>query len=145
MARDRPLAFVPLVVLVLIQNIATNAVLIPRYGADGAAVAAAISGLILTGGSIWVVRRFFGRLRLVRAFAAPLAGGLAMTGVVLLMGAPFIVELAVGVLAYAAAFALAEWRAFPDDAALFKRLIANGARRVLSGGASTAPHGRAGP
>ena len=132
-ARDRPLAFVRLIAIVVVQNVVMNAILIPRYGADGAAVTAAVSGLILTVASIWVVQRFFGRLELVRAFAGPMLGGLAMTAVALLMGGPFVAEFALGLVAYALVLALVEWRAFPDDAALFARLATNAAARFRGG------------
>jgi O-antigen/teichoic acid export membrane protein len=150
-ARDRPLAFVRLVVVVAIQNIAMNAVLIPRYGADGAAVTAAVSGLVLTAAAIYVVQRMFGRLHLARAFAGPVAGGLAMAGLVVLLRAPFPVELAAGLLAYVCVALLVEWRAFPRDLALFMRLARAAATRIhpgrvrLTGGGSTPRHGRAAP
>jgi O-antigen/teichoic acid export membrane protein len=150
-ARERPLAFVRLVVVVGIQNIAMNAVLIPRYGADGAAVTAAVSGVILTTAAIYVVQGMFGRLQLGRAFAAPAAGGLAMAGLVVLLNAPFPVELAAGFVAYAAVAALTERRLFPDDLALFSRLARAAVARIhpergeLSGAASTPRHGRAAP
>jgi O-antigen/teichoic acid export membrane protein len=150
-ARERPLAFVRLVVVVGIQNIAMNAVLIPRYGADGAAVTAAVSGVILTAAAIYVVQEMFGRLQLGRAFAAPAAGGLAMAGLVVLLSAPFPVELAAGLVAYVAVAGLTERRFFPDDLALFLGLARGAAARIaaggvrLSGAASTPRHGRAAP
>ena len=50
-------------------NVVLNLLLIPRYGAPGAAVTAAVSGVILTAAAIYVVQEMFGRLQLGRAFA----------------------------------------------------------------------------
>lgn len=127
-ARDRPFAFVRLVAVVVLQNVITNIVLIPAYGADGAAVSAALSGLILTVASILIVRRVVGEVRPGRAFAAPLAGGLAMTATVLLLDLWFPIELLLGVASHAALFLLVERRAFPDDAALLTQLVRDAGR-----------------
>jgi O-antigen/teichoic acid export membrane protein len=130
-ARERPLAFARNVGVVLMLNIALNAVLIPEYGASGAAFTAALSSLVLLALGFVLVRTLTGRVRLLRMLGAPFAAGAAMAALVLLAGLPAVPEALLGGLAYLAAFFAFERRVFPDDFRAFVGLVR---RRGSTGG-----------
>lgn len=122
-SRRRPTAFIRTALVVIVQNIAFNLVLIPRYGADGAAFNAALSGLLLAGASIYQVRRTAGRLSLARVLAGPLLAGGAAAGVVLAAQLPLVASSAIGLGTYAAVLLTFERAAFRDDAELARSLL----------------------
>ena len=126
-SRDRPQDFARVATWVAAFNIALNIVLIPRWGADGAAFVAALSSALLAVLSMLVVGRSFGRIGLVRAFGAPLAGGLGMTAAVLPAGLPLVPAALAGGLAYAVASLTFERLAFPAD---FERIRGLASRRA---------------
>jgi O-antigen/teichoic acid export membrane protein len=115
-ARDRPGAYTRVVAPMVIVNIGLNAVLIPPYGAGGAAFAATVTSALLAGLALWQAHVVVGRSDLVGAFAGPALGCCAMAAVVLVLRLPWIVEAVLGGLAYAVAFAAFEWTARRDDA-----------------------------
>lgn len=82
-ARERPLAFARVVAVVLGANIALNAVLIPPYGASGAAFTAAFSAFVLFVAGFLLVRSLIGRVRLARALVGPAIGVLGGVAYVL--------------------------------------------------------------
>lgn len=114
-ARDRPGDFSKLLGLVAAVNIVMNVALIPTYGADGAALAASVSGLLLGLFAVWRVRTVVGQVSLIRSASGPVAGGAAMTVTALALPLAFVPDLLVSGLVYAAVFALVEATAFPDD------------------------------
>jgi O-antigen/teichoic acid export membrane protein len=122
-ARDRPGDFTRIVGLVAAQNIAFNFILIPPYGADGAALNAALSGLLLAGLSIWKVTSTTGAISLVRAFAGPVAGGVAMTAVILLTDLPLVPAALAGVAAFLVVLLAFERVVFHDDFARLRELL----------------------
>ena len=65
-ANDRPRLMHSILLITVVQNIAMNALLIPPYGATGAALTAAVSGLLLGVLSIRQGTRTLGHVRLVR-------------------------------------------------------------------------------
>ena len=77
-------------------NVVLNLILIPAEGANGAAAAALASGTLLAALALWQARVVLGPADLVGAFGGPVLGGLAMTAVVLLLSAPWVVELVLG-------------------------------------------------
>src|SRR3954453_11028636 len=89
-AADAPATFARLVAAVVAGNLAINLVAIPRYGADGAAGTALLSGAALAVAGVALVRRRGGPLRLSRVLLGPLAGAAAMTAVALALPLPFV-------------------------------------------------------
>lgn len=136
-ARERPLIFARAVGVVLVLNVALNAVLIPPYGASGAAFTAALSSLVLFVSGFVLVRSLTGRVQPVRSLGAPVAGALAMTAVALTSGLSTIPAAVLGALAYGIAFLLFERLVFPDDLAAFARL-ARGRRAPAADGGRVA-------
>lgn len=122
-ARDRPGTFSRLLVGVAVLNIAMNLILIPPYGAGGAAFTAAVSGLLLAVLSVRCVTTVVGRVSLLRALAGPTLAGLAMTAAILPFDLPLVPAAAAGTLAYAAVLAGFERLAYPDDFAAMLRLL----------------------
>lgn len=120
--RDHPGDFVRPAVIVIVQNLIFNLILIPRYGASGAAFNAVLSGAIL---ALWTGRRAgrrIGHISLTRVLAAPLLASGAMAGTILLTGADIAVTpLVAGALVYVATFALIERLAFPADFRFYAR------------------------
>jgi O-antigen/teichoic acid export membrane protein len=121
--RDRPQHFTWIVAFVAFENIVLNLILIPKYGADGTAFNAALSGLLLAVLSIALVSRHFGRIRLLRAFGAPVAGGLAMAAVMLPTDLPLVPAAAVGVACYLAGLLTFEALVFPSDLARIRAAV----------------------
>ncbi|MGY1735386.1 flippase [Geodermatophilus sp. SYSU D00684] len=113
--RDRPGAFGWLLVGVVIQNVVFNLVLIPRYGAVGAAFNAALSGLVLALLGFRRARGVLGRVRLLRALASPLVAGAAMAGAMVVSAWVPLVSIVLGAVVYVLVLALVERVAFPED------------------------------
>ena len=128
-ARHRPLAFARAVAIALPLNIALNLILIPPYGAAGAAIAAAVSSLLLALAGARYVTEVTGRLRATRALAAPAVGGCAMAAVILATGLPLVPAAALGMAVYALVLVSIQRIAFPDDV----RLLAGLLRRRTAG------------
>ena len=107
----------------LVVNVAVNLVVIPEYGADGAAAVAAFSAFLLFALGFLLVRSITGRVRLVRPLGAATAGGLAMAGTVLVCGLPPVAAGVAGLAAYAIVFLGFERLAFPEDLTTFRALL----------------------
>ena len=120
-AHDRPRLMHRILLLTVIQNIGMNLVLIPPYGPTGAALTAAVSGLLLGTLSIWQAVAALGYVRPTRVFIAPAAGACAMALVIVLLHNALVEGLALGGAAYLAGLLLVERTFFPDD---FSRLLA---------------------
>jgi O-antigen/teichoic acid export membrane protein len=114
-ARDAPAAFAWLVGPVVLVNLLVNLVLIPRYGADGAAATALASSLLLAVLSLVFVQRRVGRLRLVHAFAGPVVAGAVMALAAVALPGPALLRAVVAVVAYAVALGAFELTAFRAD------------------------------
>jgi O-antigen/teichoic acid export membrane protein len=121
-AHDRPGLMNRIVVVAVIQNVGMNLVLIPPYGATGAALTAAVSGVLLGTLSIWQVARALGHIRLTRIFIGPAVGAGAMSLAVVLVWNSLVWGLLLGGAAYFAGLLLVERMFFPDDLA---RLLAS--------------------
>ncbi len=74
-ARERPWSFARAVGAVLVGNVALNFVLIPEYGATGAAFTAGLSGFVLCIAGFGLVRSMTGRVRLMRSLGGPMVAG----------------------------------------------------------------------
>lgn len=126
--RDRPDAFGWLLVVVVVQNVAFNLVLIPRYGAVGAAFNAALSGAVLAVLGFIKARSVLGRVRVFRALAGPLVAGAAMAGAMAVCARLPLVSIVLGAVVYVLALVLVERVAFPEDFSRWRR--AAGRRRT---------------
>jgi O-antigen/teichoic acid export membrane protein len=120
-ARGAPWEFGRLLVPTIIGNVTANLILIPRYGAEGAAVSALASSVLLAALSVGFVQRRVGRIRLARAFGGPLMA----TGALVLVGtatpAPVGVRIALALAAYILVLAAFELAFFRGDAMLVLR------------------------
>ena len=134
-ARYRPLAYGRLLVPVIALNVVLNLILIPAEGANGAAAAALASGTLLAALSLWQARVVLGPADLVGAFGGPMLGGAAMVAVVLLLRAPWVVELVLGFVAYGVVLAAFEWLARREDARVYLSALPGSRSR---GGRTTA-------
>jgi O-antigen/teichoic acid export membrane protein len=121
-ARDRPSEFTRPAVIVLVQNIVFNLILIPRYGASGAAFNAVLSGVLLALLTVGRVGRRMGSVSFLRATAAPIAAGASMAGLGLLLvavGVHWVAAAVLSTLAFAAVFLAVERAFFRDDFSLY--------------------------
>lgn len=122
-ARDKPGAFVRPGVAIVVQNVVFNLILIPPFGAEGAAFNAVLSSLLLAGITFWRARSLVGGVSLARVLIAPAVAGLALAAVAVAgQGVPLVAG-AVGLAAYAATFLLVERLAFDEDFDLYRSLV----------------------
>lgn len=84
----------------LLINVALNVVLIPEYGAVGAAIALLVSDLLTVVGQAWIVHRHFASLHLLKLLGAPILAALIVVPVTVAITtlSPGIAGLAGGVL-----------------------------------------------
>lgn len=127
-ARDEPARFTRMVAPVVVLNVALNLALIPSYGADGAAVAASVSGLLLAGLAIWQADAVVGAPRPLKVLAAPLAGGAAMTAGILVSGLSGIPAALLGIALYALAAFVVERALNRPDLDLLLSLVSSRSR-----------------
>ena len=126
-ARGNPGMFARVVALVVVVNVSVNVVVIPRYGADGAAGAALLSSVVLALACLALAQRAFGPIRFVRCFAGPVAGGLAAVALQLALDLPLLPGVIAALAVYALTLAATERLAFRDDATVFAGAL-SGAR-----------------
>jgi O-antigen/teichoic acid export membrane protein len=117
-ARDQPQRFARAAGVVAVVNVIMNLVLIPEYGADGAAFSAAVSGLLLGALSISQAQAAAGRVRLRRALGTPVVAGLAMSALLLVASPPFPIGMVAGVALFAVVAIGFERLVYPDDFAI---------------------------
>jgi Zn-dependent protease with chaperone function len=84
-------------------------------GATGAALAAAVSSVVLAMLGGWRVGTLTGRVNVVRPFAGPLVAGAAMAGAMLAASLPLVPSAVLGAVVYLAVLLVLEWRLHPDD------------------------------
>jgi O-antigen/teichoic acid export membrane protein len=126
-ACHKPGVFTRIVLVVSVVNVTLNLLLIPRFGADGAAFSALLSSTLLGVLSIWRTSAVVGRIRLFRTFAGPVAGGLAMSAVVLLPSESALPAAVAVFPVYLLGLAVFEWFTFRDDLRMGIEVL--GARR----------------
>ena len=123
-ARDQPASFARAQVVVLVLNVAANAVVIPDHGAAGAAaVALGSAALLAVLGSIQVQRRI-GRASIVRSLAGPIVASAAMVAAIEVTDLPLVPASLLGVVVYAAVGVVFERLAYPADLAIVRGLLA---------------------
>ena len=108
----RTVAAVALAVVAV--NLTLNLLLIPRFGASGAAVAMACAQIGFTAISTWLAGSAVGGISVTRLTLLPSASLLAMGAVRLILGGGLLV-IPVSVAAYAAVLVISHSRLFPDD------------------------------
>jgi O-antigen/teichoic acid export membrane protein len=122
-SRDQPGEFARPAAIVLVQNVVFNFILIPPLGAEGAAINAVISGVLLAGWTLHRARQLFGSISIFRVLIAPGLGSAALVGVALLTDEALTVPGAAAALAaYLGTVLLVERVAFPADFAFYARL-----------------------
>jgi O-antigen/teichoic acid export membrane protein len=137
-ARDSPTTFGKLVGGVVVLNLGANLIVIPKYGADGAAAVSLASSALLGAASVWLAGRRVGGVRFWRSFAAPVAAAVAMTLSALAVPSPLVPGVALALAVYGVALVGAERLLFRDDFETFvglvpSRLSAWSASRFRSG------------
>ncbi len=123
-ARDSPWAFARLVGAAVALNVVANLLLIPRYGAGGAAGAALASSLLLTILGLGLVRRRIGHVRPLRAFGGPLLAALAMAAVAAAVPGPLALRAASALVAYLVVLVGFERAVFVDDTKAIWKAVA---------------------
>jgi O-antigen/teichoic acid export membrane protein len=122
-ARYRPGAYARLLVPVIGLNVVLNLILIPMYGARGAAIDAVASGALLAALALWQSRMVVGQTDFIRALTGPLLAGAGMAAVVILLGAPWPVEAVLAGLVYVAVLCAHEWLRHRDDAEVYLSVL----------------------
>lgn len=130
-ARGRPGGFTRSALVIIVQNVVFNLILIPIYGASGAAFNAVLSGVLLAGLAVRQVGLTTRRIDPGRAFAGPLTAGAVMAGAVLLAGLALIPSMLLGGLVYAGALLAFERLVHPDDVRLALSIARGGSERPL--------------
>lgn len=122
-ARDSPTTFAKLVGAGVVINVGANLLVIPKYGADGAAAVSLATGALLGAVSIGLAARHVGRVRFWRSFAAPAVACGAMTASALLVPGPLVPAVALSLVVYAVVLLAAERVLFRDDLEVFLGLL----------------------
>jgi O-antigen/teichoic acid export membrane protein len=122
-AQDRPREFIRPAAIVVVQNVVTNLILIPPLEADGAAISAVISGVLLAGWMMWKIQRRLGGVSTVRIWASAVLATAALSGTAASLGGLTIPALAAAVAVYTALFLALERLAFPADFGLYRRAL----------------------
>ena len=128
-SRLEPRRLVVYYAIALVVNVVANLALIPVLDATGAALSMLLTELVLAVLALRACVREVGRLSLPATVAGPLAGGLAMAGVMLALEGLLPVALAAGVVVYFAVLAGVDRFAAPADLSF----LVDGVRRRLPG------------
>jgi O-antigen/teichoic acid export membrane protein len=140
-ARDSPGTFGKLVAVVVVLNLGANLIVIPKYGADGAAAVSLASGALLGVASLVLAGRRVGRVRFWRAFAGPVAASGAMALSALAVSSPLVPAAALALIVYGIVLYAVERLLFADDLGVFLGLLP---RRLSAWSASRSRSGRPG-
>ena len=138
-ARDSPSTFAKVVAVVVVLNLGGNLIVIPKYGADGAAAVALASGALLSAVSIVLAGRRVGNVRFWRSFAGPVVASGAMTMSALAVPSPLVPAVALALLVYGVVLVLVERVLFRDDLEVFAGLLPS---RLSAWSASRSRNGR---
>jgi O-antigen/teichoic acid export membrane protein len=114
-------------------NVALNLILIPRYEAEGAALAMLVTEAALVGPVVLIASRLTEGLDLPRVLSAPVGAGLiAGASMVLLRDMPE-VSIPAGLIVYAGSYLAIERFACPEDLAALLRLVRRGRNPISAG------------
>jgi O-antigen/teichoic acid export membrane protein len=115
-SRDQPGEFARASAVVIVQNVTFNFILIPPLGADGAALNAVISGVLLAGWTLRRARRLFGAIGMSRVVAAPSLASGALIAFALATGTALtVVDVVAAGAVYLGALLVVERIMFPGD------------------------------
>ena len=118
--RKRPRAYTAPAVTAIVLTIILGLVLIPRFGANGAAATAIATAAVLAMLTIRATTREFASISARRVIVPPLLAGIAMAGVaVALSVAPWVPVAIVSIAVYAIIFLGVERLFFPGDFAFY--------------------------
>jgi O-antigen/teichoic acid export membrane protein len=132
--RGRPRAYVIPALVAVLLTLALAIVLMPKYGAVGAAVTTVPAAAALSLLTITATTRIVGIIRPLRVLVAPASAGLLMAGTtVLVAGIPWPAAVVVSLGAYAAAFLAIERISYPDDFTYYARIMGRPARGRRTG------------
>jgi O-antigen/teichoic acid export membrane protein len=121
--RGRPGVYTVPALVALVPNVVLSVVLIPRYGAEGAAIAAVSGAALLVALAAPRTGRLLGGVAVLTTVGAPLAAGAAMAlCAVVLSGAPWIAAAIASVVIYGVAFLALERIFSPGDFAYYAAL-----------------------
>jgi O-antigen/teichoic acid export membrane protein len=121
--RNRPDVYTVPALVALVPNVGLSIVLIPEYGAKGAAIAAVAGAALLVTLSAPRTGRLFGRIAVARMLGAPLGAGAAMALCAVALSGIWWIAAAIAALAvYAGAFLVLERVFWPGDFAYYAAL-----------------------
>ena len=121
--RNRPGVYTVPALVALVPNVGLSLVLIPEYGAEGAAIAAVAGAALLVTLSAPRTGRLFGRIAVARMLGAPLGAGAAMALCAVALNGIWWIAAAIAALAvYAGAFLVLERVFWPGDFAYYAAL-----------------------
>jgi O-antigen/teichoic acid export membrane protein len=114
--RNRPDVYTVPAIVALVPNLVLSVVLIPRYGANGAAIAALAAAALLVAVMLPRTARLFGAAAYGRMLGAPIGAGIVMAACsTALSGLPWVAAELLSVAAYGAAFLVIERLVSPGD------------------------------
>jgi O-antigen/teichoic acid export membrane protein len=116
-ARNQERRLVGLYAALAVENIVSNAVLIPLLSLHGAAIATSVTQVLLAAILLRMARRAAGSVDLAVAFATPVAASAAAGLVMWATRSSLAVAVVAGGLTYVVAFLLVDRRWFPGDTA----------------------------
>jgi O-antigen/teichoic acid export membrane protein len=122
-ARNQERRLVAVYAALAVENIASNAVLIPLLSLHGAAIATSVTQVLLAGVLLRMARRAAGGVDLAGAFATPVAAAAAAGLVMWLTRSALPVAVGAGGLTYVVAFSLVDRQWFPGDTVSLKSLV----------------------
>ena len=133
-SRDRPTEFAKAAAVVIVQNVIFNFILIPPLGAEGAALNAVISGVLLAGWTLHRARVLFGSISIIRIVLAPTLASAALAGTAIATGETLnVVGVAAAVAAFLVTLLVVERLVFPGDFRFYAGLVPS--RRSAEGAA----------
>ena len=107
----------------LVVNVALNVVLIPAFGAEGAAAATTASYVAAAMLRIMLLRRLAALFRVERALALCVGAAVPMAASLLLIDPPVIAEAVIGSGVYLVAYLLLAWRFGPEQIAVLRSMV----------------------
>jgi O-antigen/teichoic acid export membrane protein len=110
-------------VVALLVNVALNLALLPRYAGTAAGFATTASYAVEAVWLLAAVAQVTGRVRLLRPLAAPGVAGMLLAGFLLVSPLPLVLDLALGLLLYAAAWLVLVRHTEPVQVLRIRRLL----------------------
>ena len=130
-SRNMPSGFTKPAAVVLAQNIVFNLILIPKMGAQGAAISSVSSGVLLALLTVAPTRHAVGRFAFVDTLTAPVVATGALAAAAFAVGTDGLILPAIaGTIAFFAVFFLVEAAFFRHDFAIYRDLAARIRRRT---------------